>query len=242
MGKIHPSHADHELELKSYEKPYTCDGCKEPGFGSRYRCELCNFDLHKDCMFASPNTHHDFFRNSTLKFLFQPPENCSCEEGRRYCDACGKPIKGFVYHDEKKGWDLHPCCRNLPSKLPVDDVKFDLCDKVLSKCLWCNKKKREGTVSGVRGWTYVSKCKKHHFHVNCATEMALEGWDKGTYNDDYSLALQNVELPIQRHNRNQRSGNKFIRMVKVFFKTIAAILLGDPTITLTCLLVELVAK
>ncbi|KAI9156266.1 hypothetical protein LWI28_003250 [Acer negundo] len=67
------SHPHHELELKSYTKSYTCDGCKEFGFGSRFRCEQCNFDLHKECTHADQTTRHEFFKtplsNSFLNLL-----------------------------------------------------------------------------------------------------------------------------------------------------------------------------
>ncbi|TXG49736.1 hypothetical protein EZV62_025611 [Acer yangbiense] len=144
MGEIHPSNLDHELELKSYDKVYIYNGCKELGIGSRYRCEQCDFDLHEDCMFPKPTTHHALFKNSTFKFFSQSPGG-HCE---RYCDACGKHVRGFVYHCEEQGWDLHPSCVNLPSKLEVDDVEFKLFDKALSKCLWCKKRSLEGSALG----------------------------------------------------------------------------------------------
>ncbi|XP_044460459.1 uncharacterized protein LOC123192055 [Mangifera indica] len=244
MEEIHPSHPEHELELKSFEKPYTCDGCKQRGFGSRYRCDLCNFNLHKECRFPSPTAHHHFLENSAFKLLYQPPvKKCNCgNDCPRCCDACGQPVNGFVYHDEKNNWDLHPCCQNLPCEVLFDGVRFELSEKVSSKCYFCGKTKPEGTASEIEGWSYVSKCKKFNIHVNCFTEMILEGYENRAYQDDYSLALQKLELPLQRQNRNRRNGNKFIRIVKMFFKTIAAILLGDPTISLTCLLVEFLAK
>ncbi|KAK0592882.1 hypothetical protein LWI29_027171 [Acer saccharum] len=247
MGEIHAGHSDHKLVPKIYKKPYTCDGCKEPGIGSRHRCECedCDYDLHKHCMFyKSTSTGHDFFPNSTFKFLLRPPG-----QDERWCDGCGKPVRGFVYHCEEEGWDLHPCCMNLPDKIKVDDVKFKLRDKVLKKCFWCKRRRLEGSVSGIRGWSYVSRCDKYHFHVNCASEMMLQGWKNEFYsNNDYNdqtapdslaLALENLELPIQgrfRGNGGGSSGDKFIRIVKMFFKVFVGILLGDPfTITLTCL-------
>ncbi|KAH7548100.1 hypothetical protein JRO89_XS14G0067000 [Xanthoceras sorbifolium] len=139
---------------------------------------------------------------------------------------------------------------NLPNKLKVDDVKFRLHDKVLKKCFWCNRRRLKGSVSGIRGWSYVSKCGKYHFHVNCATEMAHEGWRNESYsnnnnnnNDSDSLALENLELPIQGRLRRCGGGrgSKFIRIVKMFFNAFVGILLGDPTITLTCLIAELIA-
>ncbi|KAA8539452.1 hypothetical protein F0562_026144 [Nyssa sinensis] len=45
-GHGYPKH-QHELELQSDNKRFTCDGCKEQGFGPRHRCERCDYDLHK---------------------------------------------------------------------------------------------------------------------------------------------------------------------------------------------------
>uniref|UniRef100_A0A5B7BVG5 Phorbol-ester/DAG-type domain-containing protein n=1 Tax=Davidia involucrata TaxID=16924 RepID=A0A5B7BVG5_DAVIN len=82
---IHASHPEHELELKNYEKPYKCDGCKEQGFGSRYRCEVCNYDLHEDCMQNDPTTSHKFFKGCTFKFFLQRlPRKCN----KPYYDKC----------------------------------------------------------------------------------------------------------------------------------------------------------
>ncbi|KAL5733243.1 hypothetical protein ACOSQ2_032935 [Xanthoceras sorbifolium] len=248
MGEIHASHPEHNLEPKRYKKPYTCDGCKEPGIGSRHRCEECDYDLHKHCMFyKSTGARHDFFTNSNFQFLFRPPG-----DRERYCDGCGKPVRGFVYHCKEKGWDLHPCCMNLPNKLKVDDVKFRLHDKVLKKCFWCNRRRLEGSVSGIRGWSYVSKCDKYHFHVNCATEMAHEGWRNESYNnnnnnndsDSLALALENLELPIQGRLRRDGGGrgSKVTRIVKMFFTAFVGILLGDPTTILTCHVAELITR
>ena len=244
----HFSHPQHPLDLKNYQKPYICDGCKEQGFGSRYRCELCNYDLHADCAFTDSTTSHKFFKACTFKFLDQRQGKCCnshCKDCMRYCDACGKPIHGFVYHCKEKGWDLHPCCRNLTNELDIDGIKFHLRGTVSSKCIWCNQRNPPGSVSGIRGWSYVSKCKNYRFHVYCATEMVNQVWKNGGSKDSNEcLSIENVKLPLPVSlNRSGGSGsNSFMRIVKVFLKTIAGILLGDPTITLTSLFVELVFK
>ncbi|XP_058197662.1 uncharacterized protein LOC131313390 [Rhododendron vialii] len=55
-----PKH-DHELELKSYNKPFKCNKCREDGFTSGYRCKHCVYDLHKDCLEPKPTIKHDLF-------------------------------------------------------------------------------------------------------------------------------------------------------------------------------------
>ncbi|KAK2976860.1 hypothetical protein RJ640_009311 [Escallonia rubra] len=179
---FHPSHPKHKLELKNYKKPYTCDGCKEQGFGSRYRCDECNYELHKDCMLNTQITSHEFYKGAIFRFFNQLPKDV-CKS----CDACGKVINGFVYHCGEKGKNLHPCCRSLKNTISIEggnengkdkedftSVTFKLYKKVLGKCIWCHKKTLWGSSSGINGWSYVSECKDYHYHVNCTAEMVLE--------------------------------------------------------------------
>ncbi|XP_015876919.3 protein VACUOLELESS GAMETOPHYTES [Ziziphus jujuba] len=246
-GNYHPSHQEHPLELKSFHKPYKCDGCKETGFGKRYRCDRCDFDLHEDCMFLADQKSHASFRGSTFEFLEHPPRKCErdkyCKDCERYCDACGKPVKGFVYHCAKNGLDLHPCCSNLKQVLKIDGKEFRLGKGVKSKCFWCEKVKVKGSVSGIRGWSYVSLCNEYRLHVYCATEMVSEVWksrDKigsGNNNKNDCLDLENLKLPksLAKLRKNGARGNKYWRIIKAVLRTIACILMGEPTITMTCL-------
>ncbi|KAK3223701.1 hypothetical protein Dsin_010726 [Dipteronia sinensis] len=80
--KYHPGHQAHFPMLKNYKKPYICDGCKEPGIGSRYRCEDCDYDLHKHYMFYKSYARHDFFPDCAFKFRKRPPGQVD-----RYCDG-----------------------------------------------------------------------------------------------------------------------------------------------------------
>ncbi|KAK2666006.1 hypothetical protein Ddye_004580 [Dipteronia dyeriana] len=257
VGETHPSlHQNHKLELIQSIKPFKCDGCKEMGVLKSYRCDDCDFDLHKYCMFNKQIAHHEFYDNCIFNFFDRPPGRKS---SKRCCIACGKPVKGFVYHCEEKGLDLHPCCRNLPRKLEVDKVEFDLCDDgVLDKeCLLCEKKKLEGSVSGVRGWSYVSKCEEYRFHVSCATKMVVEEFKKDqnmrlledNNNDDddddssgLAVALKNRMVRIEGDRRRRSGKKKYIRIAKIFFKAFVCILLGDPGVSLVCLLAEQLAN
>ena len=242
MGKTHPSHPEHELKLKNYKKPYTCDGCKEHGIGKRYRCEPCNYDLHEACMFTSttPTKSHDFFGKSTFKFYEQHPGKSNNRE--TYCDACGKRIKGFVYHCPEIDKDLHPRCSNLKDKLEIEGVKLRL-RKTESKCSRCNQKKIKDSWSKIKEWSYVSECGTYNIHVYCAMEMVEEAWKDGTANDNDCLALENLDVrSIQGHsNRNRRRVNKYLRIGKIILETIISVIVGDP-ITLAIGLVELLLQ
>ncbi|KAF3781782.1 hypothetical protein EJ110_NYTH35932 [Nymphaea thermarum] len=86
-----------------------------------------------------------------LPIFTRPPGNSMC-----YCNACGKDVLSFVYHCRLCGFDLHPCCYNLPHMLDDDDVKLYLHKKVSSACHQCGRKGPS--------WSYRSACKKHLLH------------------------------------------------------------------------------
>ncbi|RVW87068.1 hypothetical protein CK203_048329 [Vitis vinifera] len=93
-GRTHISH-EHPLELKNQKKPYNYDGCKEPGFRSRYRCEVCDFDLHKDCMF--PINPGITLQLSTIK-----------------------PLTGNNFEEWFESFNVHMTLHNLDMALRVD--------------------------------------------------------------------------------------------------------------------------
>ncbi|KAL8145695.1 hypothetical protein AgCh_003731 [Apium graveolens] len=233
----HPSHSEHQLVLRNFNKPYNCDGCKEQGFGIRYTCEssTCNYVLHESCMFNSQTATHDFYPGCGFKFSYEPRNR------RTWCNACGKNINGFVYHCEDKDLDLHPCCLNLKNKMVFDGVKFKLNEKVTSKCVWCKRKTLKGKSKG--GWSYKSKCNQYHFHVHCITDMIHESWKSGDYKDESTsiLSLKNPKLCLGRSSiRGSLRGGKYWKIAKVFLKAVVAILLGDPTAILATTLVNLI--
>ncbi|KDO67636.1 hypothetical protein CISIN_1g048693mg, partial [Citrus sinensis] len=243
----HTSHQAHYLQLKNHKTLSECNGCKRPAFGLMYRCELCNFNLHIPCMFIyrKPTAKHEFFGNFTFKFL-PSLGACStkdCIDCNKHCHACGRPADGFVYHCEEKGRNLHPCCFNLPRKLPIDSVEFELSDKQLSKkCIWRNSKRLQETVCDRWGWSYVSKCKNYHCHAFCSTEMLLEEWKSGEDNSkDNSLVPTSLKLPVKSQlKRNKWRGNKYLMIAKGFFQILVSSFIGDPTTFLASLILGLV--
>ncbi|XP_038889227.1 uncharacterized protein LOC120079117 [Benincasa hispida] len=262
----HPSHPWHVLELKNYMEPYTCDGCKEKGFGPRYRCEKCDFDLHQACTYNRiASVSHDYFPGSKFRFLRNPPKPCHPECIIR-CDACRKTIKGFVFHCEEDNLDLHPCCRNLKRSYEIEDVKFNLHKKVRGKCMWCNRKSlKDG--GNDNGWSYMSECGNYHVHVACITEMALEEWYNYNNNNKQqrggtssssggsmramksttttttapqSLAVKLKVQEIQARRRGDGGGkDKFWRILKFIIKTVVSIVIGDPTMIVASFFVQL---
>ncbi|CAA3014910.1 late blight resistance homolog R1A-3 [Olea europaea subsp. europaea] len=179
-------------ELKTYAKLFRCDGCKMKGFGERYTCNLCGHVLHKECRFPIFNFSHENFGGSIFKFHYKPFTILGKKNRRVFskcCDACGKDIRGFNYHCEEDDLDLHPCCRKLEKELVIYGKIFDLETKVSSKCGKCGKRKIYHYDSDPLGWSYVSQCKKYHFHVYCITKMVQESFMKPG-----DLALENMDL------------------------------------------------
>lgn len=253
---FHTKSHQHPLELKSYIKPYICDGCKVQGFGSRYRCEQCDFDLHEHCLEVTPSTTHKFFPNSTFDFFTIPPK-ASHKHCKRQCGACRKSVNGFVYHCKEHDLDLHPGCRNLKRryKMKGGELVFNLHKNVKQKCLWCNEKSiKEGDRSN--GWSYISKCKKYHVHVACVTEILLEEWNNNSHtinkivnynvkeDDLKALALYKVNLKEVQTTRNWngKSWNMCWRILKVLIQTtVGSIVIRDPKVVLATLLLELLS-
>ncbi|KAK4422653.1 hypothetical protein Salat_1847800 [Sesamum alatum] len=227
-------------ELKSYQKLFTCDGCKTNGFGERFQCQLCGHELHRECRFPQTTISHEFFGSSTLTFRNKPLTRQGENNRKEYskcCNACGKDICGFSYHCEADNLDLHPTCRKLDRKLVINDTVFDLRPAKVSssKCIWCkNREMSDGM--GVPGWSYLSTCKNYHFHVCCMTEMVYEACMKNG-----EMGLEKIELrQLVRHN-GLIGSNSVSVMIKSFLKITLSALLGDPTLLISNVFVELVS-
>ena len=225
--RTHSGYPAHKFEKKNYPKPYWCDGCKEPGYGSRYKRD--DVELHRECLFPSRTKSHEFFPGDTFKFLKKTPG-----ENERCCDACGMDVKGFVYHCEAKKWDLHPFCHKLKNKMEIDGVKFQLCcNKVPErKCLFCKKKKLPNGVRGIPGWSYVSdETKSANFHVHCSMKWVINSWKYIEQQDNNRLTLKNLSLTELKADSIERGGKnlEYLRIAMLVLRCTASLLLGDPT-------------
>ncbi|KAI3972616.1 hypothetical protein MKX01_019274 [Papaver californicum] len=114
----HPIHRHHKLKLDYTEIPVNCEGCKEAGIGPWYRCEKCDFDLHKNCAVGPHFITHPFYMKCEFELHYRPPGTIM-----RYCDACGSDVLGFsschrcggkgsvwAYRSECKNYNLHVSC------------------------------------------------------------------------------------------------------------------------------------
>ncbi|KAL2939311.1 putative nucleoredoxin 1-2 [Bienertia sinuspersici] len=110
-------------------KRFICDVCSRKGEGKRYRCEQCNFDLHKICA-QSPITwllhqmppkeierfgiHHNVIRT------FSHPQHSVIvvyKEKLFTCDHCNNVGNGPRYYCDTCNVMLHQVCAEHPTKL-----------------------------------------------------------------------------------------------------------------------------
>ncbi|KAK4793548.1 hypothetical protein SAY86_023983 [Trapa natans] len=241
----HFSHPAHSIRLEHSELPFKCDGCKEAGIGSRYRCTAsCDFDLHVHCAIPSPKINHPFYTKCSFQFLTRPPGDIP-----RYCNACEKDVAGFVYHCPACGFDLHPCCAKLPMVLEDGEVKLHLYKKVSLSCQRCGRKGRS--------WSYRSTCKKYSLHVACVREMLVESWSelygssshrgsKGTASASQRVLETRIPSLKDTIQASSRKGKGKIKkgweMAGLALQFVVSAVLGDPGALIASAIVSLVSR
>ncbi|XP_050231559.1 uncharacterized protein LOC126680475 [Mercurialis annua] len=260
----HFSHPQHSLKFEYSESPFKCDGCKEVGIGSRYKCTKCDFDLHMHCAIPSSTIHHPFFTKCSFQFMSRPPG-----DKPRYCNACERDVGGFLYHCKDCGFDLHPCCAKLPMVLDDGEIKLYLYRKVSATCHKCGRKGRS--------WSYRSSCKKYNLHVACVKDMLVENWSelylgrtnnnnnninnsfnnksndfyygKGNYSSYGSRKLEINRIPslknaLQTHHRKSKGGKvqKCCEMAGMAVQFVVSAVLGDPTTLIAGVIGSLMSK
>ena len=140
MSCTHP-----KLFLRKFDDhvAFTCNGCRELGYGTCYTC--CNIHLHKQCLIASQTptnpTNHPFF-NTKLSFTVQIQ---SSPDTKDFCTSCGLTVKGLRYFSRECGkiTYLHPCCMKLPHEIQTEGGdKLQLTKKLETlRCYHCARGK-----------------------------------------------------------------------------------------------------
>ncbi|KAL3538929.1 hypothetical protein ACH5RR_002295 [Cinchona calisaya] len=233
----HFSHPQHKLKFEYTETPFKCDGCKEVGIGSHYKCSICDYDLHTHCAIPSPSITHPFYTKCSFEFLPRPPGNVP-----RYCNACEKDVTGFVYHCNSCGFDLHPCCAKLPMVLNDGEVELYLYRKVGASCHRCGRKGRS--------WSYRSKCKKYNLHVACVKEMLVESWQEiyfGARNGNtrkLETRIPSLRGTLQNYHQKKSKGKvqKCSEMAALALQFVISAVLGDPTTLIAGVVGSLLSK
>ncbi|KAL6963912.1 hypothetical protein U1Q18_034919 [Sarracenia purpurea var. burkii] len=234
----HFSHPQHKLKLQYTEVPFKCDGCKEVGIGSCYKCSACDYDLHLHCAVHSPSfLSHPFFPKCSFQFLPRPPGTV-----RRYCNACGKDAAGFVYHCSACDFDLHPCCAKLPMVLHDGEIKLYLYSKVSESCHRCGGKGRS--------WSYRSVCKKYNLHVACVKEMLEENWQEvwfgkgGGNGRKFEAKIPSLKGTFEAYHPKSKGKKikKCCEMAGLAVQFVISAVLGDPTTFVAGIVGALISK
>ncbi|XP_020592113.1 uncharacterized protein LOC110032725 [Phalaenopsis equestris] len=226
----HFSHPQHKLRFEYSELPFKCDGCREVGIGSRFKCSLCDFDLHTHCSAAAAAIPlpHPFYPKCVFYFLPRPPG-----DSPRYCNACNRDIAGFVYHCRMCGFDLHPCCAALPHVLHADgDLRLLLRRLASAPCHRCGRKGRS--------WSYRSECRKYELHVACVMEILVDSWREIYYGgggEGKKMRVSDIRVPSIRgaeisHHRSGKGKGKVKRcceLAAMAVQFVISAVLGDPT-------------
>lgn len=239
-GEItHSSHPQHKLRFEYAEVPFKCDGCKEVGIGSRFKCGICDYDLHRQC--AQPSVaplRHPFYPKCAFQFLARPPG-----DGPRFCNACERDVAGFVLHCYSCGFDLHPCCAALPTVIEAaasggsgssGGVRLYLYKKASSECHRCGRKGRS--------WSYRSSCKKYNLHVACVMEILVESWHEIYYGGGGGAKrvvmgmggggygrIPSIKGWEKSHHRGKGKVKRCCEVAALAVQFIISAVLGDPT-------------
>ncbi|KAL0006190.1 hypothetical protein SO802_013751 [Lithocarpus litseifolius] len=150
-----PKKNELKLDNNPNLKRYIGNGCKEYGSnGMRYRCEDCNYSLHKNCIFSKPTTTHEILKDFIFKFYEQqPPSELYGKRTKRYCNVCGKHVKVSSTIALKRTW----ICTLVVATLRKN-----------SKLVWLYNSEFE--------------CGEYNFHVSCIMEIIVEELENGTTN------------------------------------------------------------
>lgn len=240
----HFSHPQHKLKFEYADVPFKCDGCKEIGMGSSYKCSICEYDLHMHCAIPGPSIYHPFYPKCSFIFMSRPPGIVP-----RYCNACERGVTGFLYHCRSCGFDLHPCCAQLPTVLDAGEVNMFLYRKVSGCCQRCGKKGRS--------WSYRSSDKKYSLHVACVKDMLIESWhdlyyaqNNTSYYNNRAIststngvarisdvpglkgALFQTQPQVHKYNKSSSSSKgkiqKCCEIAGMGFQFVVSAVLGDP--------------
>ena len=242
----HPSHRHRLTLFTNIQTSFQCDGCKERGLESCYKCNErnCNFHLHEDCAFASgsgPITHQ-FFKNCSFTF------HGEYQADNRNCVACGKNVRGFMYESSSnEALVLHPRCLKLPHSKTTSDhrVKVTLRKQVdvlltRSKCQICNRRKLS---EKIKGWAYVSDCGKHRYHVACVKDMIFNNLNnvqvlEPTEGSNTSTLSLQVQQSVFNGKKFRKYGGSIIKLI---VEVIISAIFGDA-LSIILTLVDVVQR
>ncbi|KAK8542475.1 hypothetical protein V6N13_136952 [Hibiscus sabdariffa] len=149
----HFTHCSHPLTVVSANAEFLCKGCRTPGSGARYRCELCNLDLHQYCV-DCPMELSSFMHQHSVKLVGCKPDH--------ECDLCEDPVEGLSYRCELCDFSVHPICTQLPEytrhvRHKAHPLRLEI--SVPIGCIVCKDM--------CSSWRYRCEDCSFHLHLQC---------------------------------------------------------------------------
>lgn len=158
----HFTHPAHPLLEHNAATEYICDGCKTLGTGTRFRCNMCDFDLHEYCGKCPTSLSSFMHPLHYLSLVVLKPQGMRTND--RICNVCGDSIEGLFYRCKDCEFDVHPLCTQLPQYLchalhPSHYLTLQA-PKTASWCVVCR---------GIcNSWRYkCGDCGRFDIHLEC---------------------------------------------------------------------------
>ncbi|KAK3037556.1 hypothetical protein RJ639_030364 [Escallonia herrerae] len=140
------------------------------------------------------------------------------------------------------GFDLHPCCANLPRVL--DDGEHNLYLSVNRLSTPCHCCRGKGP-----GWSNRTRCSTYNLHVSCVKELLVESWQTMYLNVDKNKAkeLQTRIPSLKGTLRNHHKGrggyvSKCCQMAGGAVRVVVSAILGDPTAIIAAVVGGFISK
>ncbi|KAL4325218.1 hypothetical protein GQ457_11G011190 [Hibiscus cannabinus] len=150
----------HPLTVVSANAEFLCKGCRTPGSGTRYQCEVCDLDLHRYCV-DCPMELSCFMHQHSLKLVGCKPDHV--------CDLCDDPVEGLSYRCELCDFSVHPICTQLPEytrHVRHKDHPLRLEISVPIGCIVCKDM--------CSSWRYRCEDCSFHLHLHCTLAPCQE--------------------------------------------------------------------
>ncbi|KAI3690028.1 hypothetical protein L2E82_48003 [Cichorium intybus] len=132
----HEGHPQHTLTLQLRPGAFHCDACNAKDEGLFYRCDSCDFWIHKTCSSLAPTIHLPHHPNHPLVLVYSLPERFF--KFSFYCEFCSIYIRWneWLYHCANCRYFAHIRCalnakqpstsRDGPSISAADEDVHDL--------------------------------------------------------------------------------------------------------------------
>ncbi|CAH1445348.1 unnamed protein product [Lactuca virosa] len=127
--QIHHFTHQHPVHKLFMAFEFTCDGCKTRGYGVRYRCSACNFDLHEHCATAPYRLQSHVHPHHQIVLVNRPGTS-------HFCDVCKGFTDGLSYTCQTCEFDVHTLCTQIPVATGVPKLKVDPCQQQQGGVQW----------------------------------------------------------------------------------------------------------